>query len=139
MYMLTPPASIAWMFFMLNLDWHSWKGLGANGFVKTSVTCSFVEIRRRWMTLDCNLSRTRWQSSSMCSVHLWNTGLWAICRADCLSQNKATSEGWGIVRSFNRYSNHCDSHVAWARAWYYTSEEERELWPEKNNLWQETL
>jgi hypothetical protein len=72
------------------------------------------------------LSRTTWQSISICLVLSWKTGLAAMCIADLLSQYMRIGDSWGIRKSCRRYNRHWPSQAAWAKTRYSASDDDLE-------------
>ena len=71
-----------------------------------SAIWSWDRIWQGWTNLDWIFSSIKWQSSSICFVHSWNTGFSAIWIAAWLSQWIGMGEVCETRRSSKRYFSH---------------------------------
>lgn len=56
--------------------------------------------------LGCTFSLRKWQSTSICLIHLWKIGFLHMCMADFLSLNNFM----GVVTLIHRVKSNCFSH-----------------------------
>jgi hypothetical protein len=97
-----------------------------SGFMKMSAGWSLVPICSGWTNPLCTLSRTTWQSISICFVLSWNTGFEAIWIATLLLQNNLTGRSCLTFRSFKMYCSHVISQHVVAMERYSASALERD-------------
>ena len=121
----TPPQVGAWRSVMPNLHRKWWKSSWPKALVKMSAICSCDDVWTAVKRPDRILSRIMWQSISICLLRSWNNGLWAMRRANWLSQCKLKGSGWEIPKSARSCFNQLSSQVVTAMARYSASAEER--------------
>jgi hypothetical protein len=109
------------------LELSNWKGPQAKGLVNISTTWCWVWMWRVRRMPSCILSRTRWQSSSMCLVLSWKTRFAAIWRAAFLSQKSNAACGWSILKSLSKDISQTISHAVEAMDQYSASAENRDI------------
>ena len=82
----TPPQVGAWISKMHNLRKRASNWFMPKAFVE--ISASWTEVWTYLVTMFPELisSQIKWQSTSICFVHLWYTGLAAMCNATWLSQ-----------------------------------------------------
>ena len=79
------------------------------------------------MSPTWSLLRTKWQSTSMCLVLSWKTGLWAMWMADWLSQKTGIGEESGIVNSFVNLWSQTSSPTTFLMDLYSAFAEDNEM------------
>ena len=89
--------------------------------VKMSASWSFELTKLVAIHPDAIFSLMKWQSTSMCLVLSWKTGLDAICKAAWLSQMSFICSPFPNLNSWRRCLSHMSSHVAKAIARYSAS------------------
>lgn len=94
--------------------------------VSKSAGCCLVPTNDSCRLPSLILSRTKWQSISMCLVRSWNTGLFAMWIADTLSQKSWATASHFIPKSCKRYWKKVMSLLALAMERYSAVAEERE-------------
>ena len=107
----TPPQVGAWGFRTPNLWRRKSNCHFPKAFVKMSMSCMEVWTYLVWIAPFCISSRTKWQSTSICFVHSWKTGLVVMCKAAWLSQYKCIGSECITPRVDNNPFNHFNSQV----------------------------
>lgn len=110
-----------------NLLRRSWKDRWPSSLVKISISWDWDGTYMREIRFAWNSSRTKWQSTSMCFVRLWKTGLVVICMVPWVSQCRWTRRGWEIPRSRSNCQSHLSSQHVTAIDRYSASAEERKI------------
>ena len=89
--------------------------------VKMSARWSFELAKLVATYPDAIFSLMKWQSTSICLVLSWKTGLDAICNAVWLSQTNFIYSSFPNLNSWRSCLNHMSSHVAKAITRYSVS------------------
>jgi len=111
---------------MLNLQRRKSNCCVLKVFVKMSTSYIGVWTYLAWISPFWIASRTKWQSTSICFVRSWKTGLAAICKAAWLSQCRSTSPECITPRVDNKPFNHFNSQVMVVMDLYSASAEDRD-------------
>lgn len=94
-------------------------------FVSRSAVWFLVLMSKVWISTDSTRSHRKEPSISTCFIRSWKTGLFVICLAAWLSQNKGVEPCWLTSSSYNNHLNYKFSLIVKAITRYSASAEDR--------------
>lgn len=105
----------------------NWWWRGPDKFL-VNISASWLELETNWREInpELKLSRTKWQSTSMCLVRSWKTVFLAVCKAAWLSQNRGTGAEICKWKSPSSRTNQEISATTILKALYSASADERD-------------
>lgn len=124
---LTPPFKCNGEARMLSLEQSIWNRKDTMGFVRTSASWSWVEMKETVKALVATLSRTKWKSISTFLVQVWNTGLADMYAASMLLHQRVRAHVSVTRRSWRRYWIHCNLAAVLVSALYSASVVDRDI------------
>lgn len=108
------------------LDKRLWNRAQPRSLVKISANWKWDFTWRVWTSPRWIFSWTKWQSSSICFVRSWYTGLAAMWMTALLSQNRRAGWGCKMWKSLKRENSHINSQHVEAMDRYSNLAEKRE-------------
>lgn len=121
-----PPQDGRKMFLTAIFDNSGNKSLDGRALMNMSASWCWDLIGMSLRNPEKTLSRTKWQSISICFVSSWKVGFEAMWIAAWLSENKRIGESTMMWKSFSKCYNQKSSLVVAAKALYSASADDLE-------------